>query len=165
MKPQRQLSMEKLSNAAKDLLIFMPRKKLPTLGVGSAVVAKCRELWEGCTGCGSGVARDDYFSGSYEFSCTTTPVVPVKGRGRRCRQRRLPPCVGGRQAREMLASVVPGRGWSPERSPETRVGHEIDGLAEEFIKRFHDELRKQRVAELKVEHERSAHLALSVPVM
>ncbi|TVU29910.1 hypothetical protein EJB05_21501, partial [Eragrostis curvula] len=146
MKLQRQLSMTKLLDAARDLLVLMARTKLPLLAVGSAVVAKCRELWERLITRGGSRARaadDDYFRWSYEFSCTTTPVnaPAVKGRHRR----RLPPCIGGRLAREMmLASVTPrDEAWSPE--PGT-AGHEIDGLAEEFINRFREQLRMQGVA-------------------
>ncbi|KAL6634472.1 hypothetical protein ACP70R_027143 [Stipagrostis hirtigluma subsp. patula] len=158
MKQQRHLAMAKLSNAARDFLVSMPRRKLPALGIGSAVVAKFRELWEGLTR-GGGVPRpaDDYFRWSYEFSCTATPVVPVNGHGRGRRRRwRLPPCVGGKQARQMLASVTPrDERWSPEAGPErSPVGgafHEIDGLAEAFINRFHEQLRMQSAAELQAD--------------
>ncbi|WVZ75214.1 hypothetical protein U9M48_023295 [Paspalum notatum var. saurae] len=157
-KLQRQhLSMGKLSSAVRDLLVFMPRKK-PMLGVGLVVVAKCRELWEGLTAvaCRPPANDDDYFRGSYEFSCTATPInvlfAPVNGRPRRRQRRRLPPCVGGKQAREMLAGrvdVTPrDGGWSPEPEPECSPqaamgGPDIDGLAEEFIQRFHEQLRMQ----------------------
>ncbi|PUZ75868.1 hypothetical protein GQ55_1G243700 [Panicum hallii var. hallii] len=163
MKLQRHLSNKgKLSSADRDLLIFMPRKKLSMLSVGSAALEKCREFWRGLTSGGFAVVRrrhaDDYFRGSYEFSCTATPInLPAKtttnGRGWR---RRLPPCVGGKQAQEMLERMAPGRGWSPERSPGPGAGNEIDGLAEEFIRRFYEQLRMQRVDELQVEHETRA---------
>ncbi|OEL29656.1 hypothetical protein BAE44_0009325 [Dichanthelium oligosanthes] len=126
------------------------------LSVGSAVVAKCREFWEGLTGGGfAAVARrhadDYYFRGSYEFSCTATPInfLATNGRGQR-RRRRLPPCVGSKQAQEMLACTAPGKRCSPERSPGGEA-NEIDGLAEEFIRRFYEQLRTQRVEELQVE--------------
>ncbi|CAN6238266.1 unnamed protein product [Urochloa humidicola] len=147
MKLRGQRSKGKLSSAVRNLLIFMPGKKLCVLSVGSTVVAKCRELWEGLT-----VARrhadGDYFRGSYEFSCTNTPInflaKTTNGRGRR---RRLPPCVGEKQAQEMLECIAPGKEWSPERSPVAGAGNEIDGLAEEFIRRFYEQLRMQRVEE------------------
>lgn len=145
MKPQHQAAIARLSHGARDVLLFVSTKK-SMVAVLLAVMAKCRGLWKGLTG-SSAIAHSsadgDYFSRSYEFSCTATPAAPAKGYG--CR-RRLPPCVGRRQAREMLAS-------SPECSPEAGVGHEIDGLAEEFINRFHEQLRQQRVAELQVESE------------
>ncbi|RLN07704.1 hypothetical protein C2845_PM11G06080 [Panicum miliaceum] len=157
MKLQRHLSKGKLSSPARGLPIFMPRKKLSVLSVGSAALAKCREFWRGLTGGGFAVARrhaDDYFRGSYEFSCTATPInFPAKIKDGRGRRRRLPPCVGGKQAREMLEGITPGKGWSPERSPGTGAENEIDGLAEEFIRRFYEQLRMQRVEELQVEHE------------
>ena len=144
-------------------LMFMPRKKPCMLGVGSAVLVKCRELWRGLTGGGFAVARrhaDDYFRGSYEFSCTATPInFPPKTTNGRGRRRRLPPCVGGKQAQEMLECIAPGKGWSPERSPGAGAGNEIDGLAEEFISRFYEQLRMQRVEELQVEHETRAQRA------
>ncbi|KAJ1279333.1 hypothetical protein BS78_04G147600 [Paspalum vaginatum] len=146
-KLQRRPSMGKLSSAVRDVLVFMPRKK-PMLGVGLVVVAKCRELWEGL----AAVARrpagdDDYFRGSYEFSCTATPInvlAAVNGRPRRRRQRRLPPCVGGTQAREMLAGCVDVTPRDGGCSPQAMAaGPDIDGLAEEFIQRFHEQLRMQ----------------------
>ncbi|GJM85123.1 hypothetical protein PR202_ga01547 [Eleusine coracana subsp. coracana] len=83
MKLQRQVSMTKLSNAARDLLVFMARTKLPLLAIGTALVAKCRKLWGGLItrrGEGGACPADDYFRWSYEFSCTATPVnaLPVK---------------------------------------------------------------------------------------
>ena len=124
MKLHRQLSMGKLSSAVRDLLRPLS-------------MAKCRELWEGLTvGAHRPADDDDYFRGSYEFSCTTTPVnvLTVKGRRPR-RQRRLPPCIGAKQATEMLAGTVVTRrdgGWSPEleRSPQAMAALDIDGLAE-----------------------------------
>ncbi|RCV06596.1 hypothetical protein SETIT_1G175600v2 [Setaria italica] len=119
---------------------------------------KCREFWE-CSRWWLRRARrhaDDYFKGSYEFSCTTTPINFLAktrdGPARRRRRRRLPPCVGDKQAQEMLECIAPGKGWSPERSPGAGAGNEIDDLAEEFIRRFHEQLRMQRVDELQVEH-------------
>uniref|UniRef100_A0A0E0K0H3 Uncharacterized protein n=1 Tax=Oryza punctata TaxID=4537 RepID=A0A0E0K0H3_ORYPU len=158
----------KLTSGARrdDVLLVMSTKK----AMLAAVVAKCRELWEGLLTAGSvcGVSRsaadDDvdgyYFGRSYEFSCSATPVfAPAKGR-----RRRLPPCVGGRQAREMLReqaammSPVPvgaagGRdGRSPpERSPQWWTEQEIDGLAEEFINRFYEQLRSQVAEERRPE--------------
>ncbi|KAF8686701.1 hypothetical protein HU200_043534 [Digitaria exilis] len=160
MKLLRQLSKGKLWTTVRDLLpIFMPRKKkMPMLSVGSTVVAKCREFWESLTGCGFAVARqhaDDYFKGSYEFSCTATPInvlaKSTNGRGRRG-WRLMPPCICGKQAQEMLESIAPAKGWSPERALGDGAGNEIDGLAEEFIRRFHEQLRMQRMEELQVEH-------------
>ncbi|CAL5057987.1 unnamed protein product [Urochloa decumbens] len=155
MKLQRQLSKGKPASALRNLLIFMPRKKQSMLSVGSAVMAKCRELWHGLTGGGGlAVARrhadDDYFRGGYEFSCTNTPInflaKTTNGRGRwPQRRRRLPPCVGDKQAQEMMECVAPGKEWSPESSPVAGAGNEIDGLAEEFIKKFYEQLRMQRV--------------------
>ncbi|CAL4969101.1 unnamed protein product [Urochloa decumbens] len=154
MKLQRQLSKGKPASALRNLLIFMPSKKLSMLSVGSAVIAKCRELWHGLTGGNLAVARrhadDDYFRGSYEFSCTNTPInflaKTTNGRGRRQRRRRLPPCVGDKQAQEMLECIAPGKEWSsPESSPVAGTGNEIDGLAEEFIRSFYEQLRMQRV--------------------
>ncbi|KAK3154219.1 hypothetical protein QOZ80_2BG0187830 [Eleusine coracana subsp. coracana] len=151
--------MTKLSNAARDLLIFMARTKLPLLAIGTAVVAKCRKLWGGLIthrGEGGACPADDYFRWSYEFSCTATPINALPVKLKRRRHRRLPPCIGGRQAREMMqVSVAPrdeddeGRSPKPtERSPGPGVavyGHEIDGLAEEFINWFHEQLRMQGV--------------------
>lgn len=156
MKLQRQLSKGKLSSAVRDLPILMPTKKLSMLSVGSAVVAKCREFWEGLTSGGFAVPRrhtNDYFTGSYEFSCTTTPVnFLAKSRNGHGRRRRLPPCIGGKQAKEMLESITPAKGWSPKRSLGAGAGNEIDDLAEEFIRKFYEQLRMQRVEELQVEH-------------
>ncbi|KAL5211473.1 hypothetical protein ABZP36_022320 [Zizania latifolia] len=106
----------------------------------AAVVGKCRELWEGlvtgssCAGVAQGhSAADDgggYFGRSYEFSCSASPVLePARGSGRRRRlgpRCQLLPCVGG------------------SHSPEC-AGHddEIDVLAEEFIRRFREQLRMQ----------------------
>ena len=166
MKLQRHLSKGKLSSTAREKLqlIFMPRNKPSMLAVGSAVLLKCRELWRGLTGGGFAVPRrhaaDDYFRGSYEFSCTATPInFPPKTTNGRGRRRRLPPCVGGKQAQEMLECIAPGKGWSPKRSPGAGAGNEIDGLAEEFISRFYEQLRMQRVEELQVEHETRAQRA------
>ncbi|KAL6899134.1 hypothetical protein ACP4OV_005792 [Aristida adscensionis] len=165
MKPQRNLAMAKLSTAARDFVIFMPCRKLTALGIGSAVAAKCRALWGVLTrgaGASAAVPRpaaddDDYFRWSYEFSCANTPVVdPVSGRGcgHRRRRRLLPPCVGAKQAREMLAASIMPRDevWpamtpEPSRSPVAGASHEIDGRAEEFIRRFHEQLRMQGAAE------------------
>uniref|UniRef100_A0A0E0CLA3 Uncharacterized protein n=1 Tax=Oryza meridionalis TaxID=40149 RepID=A0A0E0CLA3_9ORYZ len=124
------------------------------------VVAKCRELWEGVltagSGCGglsrSAAADDDdgyYFGRSYEFSCSATPVAfaPAKGRQRRRRCLLLPPCVGAKQARQMMSPEPAGAGGGrrspPERSPQWWREQEIDGLAEEFISRFYEQLRSQ----------------------
>ncbi|XP_015688613.2 uncharacterized protein LOC107303529 [Oryza brachyantha] len=161
----------KLSSCAcaRGLLLFISTKKAKAMvAVVVSVVAKCRELWERLlvvtTGSGCAAAGDDggyYFGRSYEFSCSATPVVfaPAKGGGgrrRRDRGRCLPPWVGGRkQAREMLMEtsaaamgspgpVAAGRECSPpERSPQCWREQEIDGLAEEFISRFYDQLRSQ----------------------
>ena len=145
MKLHRQLSMGKLSSAV-------------------------RELWEGLTvGAHRPADDDDYFRGSYEFSCTTTPVnvLTVKGRRPR-RQRRLPPCIGAKQATEMLAGTVVTRrdaGWSPEleRSPQAMAALDVDGLAEEFIQRFREQLRMQ--VEVEQEAWPKSRLARSVSTM
>mgnify|MGYP003702431031 CR=1 FL=1 len=151
-----------------DLLIIFMWTKKAMLAAVVVVVAKCRELWEGVLtagpGCGcvsrSAAAADDdagyYFGRSYEFSCSATPVAfaPAKGRRRRRRCLLLPPCVGAKQAREMLreaAMMSPappvgaggGRRSPPERSPQWWREQEIDGLAEEFISRFYEQLRSQ----------------------
>lgn len=107
-----------------------------------------RELWEGLAVGAHRPTEDDYFRGSYEFSCTTTPVNVLTVKGRRRRQRRLPPCIGAKQATEMLAGTVATRrdgGWSPEleRSPQAMAALDIDGLAEEFIQRFREQLRSE----------------------
>ncbi|KAG8070848.1 hypothetical protein GUJ93_ZPchr0006g46373 [Zizania palustris] len=117
----------------RDLLIFMSTKKAGL----AAVVGKCRELWEGlftgsgCAGVAQPQAHSDgggYFGRSYEFSCSATPdfAPPARGSGRRPRCQLLP-CVGG------------------SRSPDC-AGHdddEIDVLADEFIRRFREQLRIQ----------------------
>ncbi|KAF0891971.1 hypothetical protein E2562_011347 [Oryza meyeriana var. granulata] len=162
----RRQAIAKLSSGARDLLLFMSAKKAKAmLAVVVAVVAKCRELWEGLLTAGSGCAvahsaADDgyYFGRSHEFSCSATPVFSpaAKGGGRRRGRRRcLPPCVGGKQAREMLLEtmtmspspwpVAGGRECSspPERSPQCWREQEIDGLAEDFINRFYEQLRLQ----------------------
>ncbi|XP_052145135.1 uncharacterized protein LOC127764314 [Oryza glaberrima] len=151
-----------------DLLIIFMWTKKAMLAAVVVVVAKCRELWEGVltagSGCGcvsrSAAAADDddgyYFGRSYEFSCSATPVAfaPAKGRRRRRRCLLLPPCVGAKQAREMLreaAMISPAppvgaggcRRSPPERSPQWWREQEIDGLAEEFISRFYEQLRSQ----------------------
>lgn len=132
MKLQRQLSMGKLklSSAVWDLRL-----------AGSVIVEKCRELWKAT----HRPADDDYFRGSYEFSCTATPVNVLAVNGRRRRQRRLPPCVGAKQATGTIVTRRDG-GWSPGRSPHQAMAVlDIDGLAEEFIQRFRQQLRMQVV--------------------
>ena len=157
MKLQRQLSMGKLSSAVRDLLRPLS-------------MAKCRELWEGLTvGAHRPADDDDYFRGSYEFSCTTTPVNVLTMKGRRPRrQRRLPPCIGAKQATEMLAGTIITRrdgGWSPEpeRSPQAMAALDVDGLAEEFIQRFREQLRMQ--VEVEQEAWPKSRLARSVSTM
>ncbi|CAN6231818.1 unnamed protein product [Urochloa humidicola] len=152
MKLQRQLSKGKLSSAVRNLLIFMPTKKLSMFSVGSAVMAKCRELWRGLAVARQHADDDYYFRGSYEFSCTSTPInflakTTTNGRrGRRPRWRRLPPCVGDKQAQEMIGCIAPGKEWSPDRSPRgAGAENEVDSLAEEFIRRFYEQLRMQKV--------------------
>jgi hypothetical protein len=158
MKLQRQLSMAKLANAARDLLVFMARTKLPLLSVGAAVAAKCRELWGGlitrggcCAMSRARPADDDYFRWSYEFSCTATPVNALAVRGPR-----LQPCFSGGKGWDVMqgnaaprddegrASPEPPEWSSP--GPRAAGGHEIDGLADEFINWFREQLRMQGVA-------------------
>ncbi|CAN6272854.1 unnamed protein product [Urochloa humidicola] len=152
MKLQQQLSKGKLPSVVRNLLSFMPTKKLSMFSVRSAVMAKCRELWQGLAVARRHADDDYYFRGSYEFSCTSTPInflakMTTNGRcGRRPRWRRLPPCVSDRQAQEMIECIAPGKEWSPERSPRgAGAENEVDSLAEEFIRRFYEQLRMQRV--------------------
>jgi len=91
-------------------------------------------------------------------------------KGRRHRQRRLPPCIGAKQATEMLAGTIVTRrdgGWSPEpeRSPQAMAAAlDIDGLAEEFIQRFREQLRMQVEVEQEARPPKS-RLARSVSAM
>jgi hypothetical protein len=136
--------MAKLLNAARDLLVFMTRTKLPLIAMGAAVR---RSEVPGVLGRPHHPQRllrrvaclphDDYFRWSYEFSCTANALA-VKGR------RPLPSCVGGGQAREMtLASVATGDDEGLSSPGPGAAGHEIDGLAEEFINWFREQLRMQ----------------------
>jgi hypothetical protein len=158
MKLQRQLSMAKLANASRNLLVFMARTKLPLLGIGTAVAAKCRELWGGliarsgcCAVSRAHPADDDYFRWSYEFSCRATPVNALAVRGRR-----LLPCVSGGKGWDVMHGSVAPRDDEERASPEppewsspgpgAAGGHEIDGLAKKFINWFREQLRMLGVA-------------------
>uniref|UniRef100_A0A0D9VGH9 Uncharacterized protein n=1 Tax=Leersia perrieri TaxID=77586 RepID=A0A0D9VGH9_9ORYZ len=153
MKRDQQQVIAKLpTSGARNLLLFMFTKK----AMLAAVAAKCRELWQlllkagsacGLPHCSSSAAADDgyYFGRSYEFSCSATPVAFFPAKGRRSY---LPPCVGGKQAMEMM-TMSPGRPVggeecsTPERSPQCWREQEINGLAEDFINRFYAQLRLQ----------------------